>query len=85
MIMTEDVLLKTHYLCEQYQNQRVSGLVYVSETGYSKVSKLLGFDYKKLTPKQRKQFRRDCINSSTGQITAIKDYQYYLSLWKDNQ
>ena len=32
------------------------------------------------TPNQRKQFRKDCINSSMGQITAIKDYQYYLSL-----
>lgn len=76
----DKIQLEAHYLCEKYQEERVSGLVYVTETGYRKVSELLEFDYKKLTEKQRKQFKLDCKDSSMGSIGAIKDYTYYLSL-----
>lgn len=76
----DKIQLEIHYICEKHQEERPSGLVYVTETGYRKVSKLLGFDYKKLTHKQRKQFKIDCKDSSMGSIGSVKNYEYYLSL-----
>jgi|LakMenEpi03Aug12_release.lakeMendotaPanAssembly.Ray.scaffolds.fasta_scaffold3628262_1 hypothetical protein len=76
--MEEDLLMEIHYLCVEHQDHRPSGLVYVNEKGLRAVSSKLGFDHKKLTPKQRKQFVSDCRDCSQGEFKKIKTYADYL-------
>lgn len=76
--MNENLLMEIHYLCVENQDHRPSGLVYVNEKGLRAVSKKLGFDHKKLTPKQRKQFVSDCRDCSQGEFKKIKTYAEYL-------
>lgn len=80
MITNEDLLMEIHNLCEEHQDQRPNGLVYVSEKGLRLVSKKLGFDHKKLTTKQRKQFVSDCRDCSMGEFKKIKTYSEYLMI-----
>jgi hypothetical protein len=78
--MKDNMIREIYSLCKEYQEERPGGLLYLSETGYRKVSKLLGFNHTKLTPKQRKQFKKDCIDVSMGDLNRLKDYNYYLSI-----
>lgn len=78
MISNEDLLMDIHNLCVEHQEHRPSGLVYVTEKGLRAISNKLGFDHKKLTPKQRKQFVSDCRDCSQGEFKKIKTYADYL-------
>jgi hypothetical protein len=79
-MITEDLRMELHYICVEHQDHRPSGLVYVNEKGLRLVSKKLGFDHKKLTSKQRKQFVTDCRDLSQGEFFKIKTYSEYLSI-----
>jgi hypothetical protein len=63
---------------KSYQSERVSGQWYIEQTGLNKVAKLIGGDYKKLTKKQRIEFRADCLNNAFGYID-VRSWWYYLN------
>tara|TARA_R110000782_G_scaffold21110_4_gene56910 strand:- start:1167 stop:1409 length:243 start_codon:yes stop_codon:yes gene_type:complete len=80
MLQDENLLMKIHYICVENQDHRPSGLIYVNEKGLRAVSKLLGFNHKLLTPKQRKQFITDCRDCSNSEFKAMKTYNEYLAI-----
>ena len=44
-------------ICQRYQQERVGGQWYITQTGLNKVAKLIGGNYKGLTKNQKKQFK----------------------------
>ena len=66
-------------LCQKYQEERVSGLWYINQTGLNKIAKVLGGDYKKLTKKQKAIFRTDCVSQILDK-KDVKTWWYYINL-----
>ena len=66
-------------ICCEYQQERVSGQWYITQTGLNKVCKILGGEYKALTKKQNKVFRSHCVESAMGHPHFMKSWWYYLN------
>jgi hypothetical protein len=67
-------------LCVFYQDERISGRWYITQTGLNKISKLLGGKYSDLTSKQKEKFRLDCISQAQDSIPHVKTWWYYLNI-----
>lgn len=72
--LSYELAINTTATCKEYQNERKSGRLYITQTGLNKVARAIGGDYKTLTKKQKAEFRMDCVN-------AVMDYQYCIKTW----
>ena len=66
-------------ICREYQQERVNGQWYITQTGLNKSCKLLGGEYKTLTKNQNKIFRSHCIAAAMGYPSQLKSWWYYLN------
>jgi len=81
-LLDESLQIEVSKICKEYQDERPNGQYYITVTGLRKVSKLLTniSEYSKLTKNQKKQFRKDCIDTVTDYRCCVKTWLYYLNL-----
>lgn len=81
LIQDSNLQHKIVVLCEMYQEERVSGFWYITETGLRKISKLIGLDRTTISLPRKRMFHRDCIDTAQGNFqvkNALYYYQYQI-------
>jgi len=66
-------------ICKKYQEEYTNGHWYITQIGLIKVAKVLGGQYVDLTPKQRKIFRQDCVDTAQDGFSNVKMWWDYIN------
>ena len=77
---TDEVNQDIKEICLKYQDERISGQWFITQTGLNKVCKLLGGNYKDLTKTQRRVIRNHCIDAAQGSFGRVKTWWFYINL-----
>lgn len=78
-INTEEIIYTITKICQQYQEERISGRWYITQTGLNNVAKVLGGKYSDLTNNQKKIFRQHCISQAQDSYPHVKTWWWYLN------
>jgi len=74
---SENITIEITNICKQYQEERVSGRWYITNTGLNKIAKILGGTYSELTANQKKEFRQDCISQAQDSYPHVKTWWWW--------